>query len=168
MQLSEKIEQEVNEIIKKSFGEEKFVGIHLRNGEDWSIACRNMAGMRNYMASPQCLDDYDGTKELTKEMCLPSKRTILEQLESLLVEKGIRNVYIATDKDPMLNDIRSRLEGRIPRLNLVHHDPWLPLIDLAVLGRSEHFIGNCVSSFTSFVKRFRDVHNKTTYFWAFS
>lgn len=51
----------------------------------------------------------------------------------------------------------------------VHHlDPWLPQIDLAILGKAELFIGNCISSFTSFVSRQRLVQDKPTQFWGYS
>lgn len=165
---SDDVNDQVNNFIKKTFGDEKFIGIHLRNGPDWLNACKGVDGYQNYMASPQCLENTNA--KLSSSICFPSKEDVLKDLEDVLINKlnkTVRNVYIATDKDPMVHDIKVYFKDKMDGLNLVHQDPWLPIIDLAILGRSEYFIGNCVSSFTSFVKRERDINGLKSAFWAF-
>lgn len=165
LQWSDNIEKEVNKYIQELFNGEKFIGLHLRNGVDWENACRNLDDFTNYMASPQCLG-YKGDKKVTTKICLPPKEEVLRLTKNIVLSTKIKNIYVATDKDPMIKDLTKHLEKQ--KIKVVHLDPWLPQIDLAILGKSEHFIGNCVSSFTSFVTRERLVTGKPTSFWGYS
>lgn len=53
-------------------------------------------------------------------------------------------------------------------MKVVQRTPAEPHVDLAILAKSDHYIANCVSSFSSFAKRERDVYGKPTSFWAFT
>ncbi|PVD23011.1 hypothetical protein C0Q70_16272 [Pomacea canaliculata] len=166
LQWSAKMEMEADKYIKEHFPEETFVGIHLRNGPDWvSFTCVNVLAydQTSFMASPQCLG-YSKDKLVTMELCLPSTATVLRMTKDVVESIRATVVYVATDKDPMLQELTNHLGSKV---RVIHQDPWLPQIDLMILGKSHHFIGNCVSSFSAFVARERQVNKKTTSYWAF-
>jgi len=52
-------------------------------------------------------------------------------------------------------------------VKVVQRLPAEPHVDLAVLAKAEHYIGNCVSSFSAFAARERRSAGKTVEFWAF-
>ncbi|XP_076462292.1 GDP-fucose protein O-fucosyltransferase 1-like [Babylonia areolata] len=164
LQWSEGLEKQAEDYIQAHFPGETFVGIHLRNGPDWVNACEHAKGSSSFMASPQCLG-YKGNRKVTPELCLPSPNTILRETKKVVDSIKATVVYVATDKDPMLEKLKTALGDKV---RVIHQDPWLPQVDLVILGRADHFIGNCVSSFTSFVSRQRQHTNKPTSFWAFS
>ena len=80
------------------------------------------------------------------------------------------HVYVASDNDHMI----ARLGQVFPAVKFYKQSDTTStseegfLLDLVILGQSDHFIGNCVSSFSAFVKRSRDVLGLQSSFWKFS
>lgn len=144
---------------------EKFIGIHLRNGVDFKKACEHTRDNRysNFFASAQCLG-YDNQKgELTIELCYPSDSTIMKQVGDALKKTGAKYAYVASDADHMIR----KFEKRFKKVKFAKYESESPHVDLCILGKSNHAIVNCVSTFSAFLKRQRDSENKTTEFWAF-
>ncbi|XP_064606718.1 GDP-fucose protein O-fucosyltransferase 1-like [Liolophura sinensis] len=162
---SEAIQGEASQVIEKHLNNQPFVGIHLRNGIDWVNACQHVEGMTEFMASPQCLG-YSREKTVIPELCLPSTQEILRLTRKVVMATGVKFVFVATDRHPLTAELESHLQDQ--KVKVFHLDPWLPQIDLAILGQSMHFIGNCVSSFTSFVARERLREGKPTSYWTFT
>ena len=91
---------------------------------------------------------------------------MLTQVNTIMAETGIHHVYIASDMRPM--DKEARLKAFLDALrpgteHIVSANSFE--LDLVVLGLSQQFVGNCISSFTAFVKRARDVLHLPSAFW---
>lgn len=164
IQWSDKIQDEIDHHIQKLFNNDLYVGIHLRNGADWERACEHAKDQIRYMASPQCLG-YKNYEKLPANLCYPSTTEVLRLTKKVVEETKVKHLFIATDQRNLMNELRGVLGSEI---NIVHLDPHLPIIDIGILQKSEHFIGNCVSSFTASVTRDRLVKEKPTSFWGYS
>lgn len=62
------------------------------------------------MASPQCLG-YSRYRTVTRDLCFPPKQDILNRTEEAVMKYGAKAVFVATDSDPMLEELKFRLRG---------------------------------------------------------
>lgn len=153
--------------IKTKLPRGAFIGIHLRNGIDWVRACEFISTTPNLFAAPQCLGYRNERGKATASMCLPSFDVIVRHLKRVIRNgNDIKSVYVASDNNYMIDDLTkalARMEVPVYRQDL----PASPHLDLAILGRANYFIGNCISSFSAFVAREREVKGYPTFFWGF-
>jgi peptide-O-fucosyltransferase len=134
-----------------------FIGVHLRNNLDWENVCKALHEghkMPQLFASPQCLGYHNELGILTPQICEPPPELILQEIEDIVGAIGGKSVFVASDRDHMITDINDKLIKR--GVKAFKYDSDEPYIDLAILTLSDHFIGNCVSTFTSFVSRARE------------
>lgn len=163
---NDEILTKAKEFIKTKLPRGAFIGIHLRNGIDWVRACEHVPHSPNLFAAPQCLGYRNEKGKVTQEMCLPTKETVIRQLKRVIKHlKTIRSIFIASDSNHMLADLAEALKRT--KVTVHKMDTPNPHVELAILGLSNHFIGNCVSSFTAFVKRERDSKGFPSSFWGF-
>lgn len=169
---SDRVQSAAAKFIKDVLPKGAFIGVHLRNGIDWIRACEHIKTSRNLFAAAQCLGYRNENGNATMDMCIPGRDVIVRQLKRHIKKaneaghgKEIRSIFVASDSNHMigeLNEALQRMKVRAFRL-----ESGSSHVDLAILGMSNHFIGNCVSSFSAFVKRERDARGFPSSFWAF-
>lgn len=79
--------------------------------------------------------------------------------------KDVKYIFVASDNNHMIDDLTEALKRQEITIHKLNESN--PHLDLAILGNSNHFIGNCISSFTAFAKRERDARGLPSTFWAF-
>lgn len=174
---SKQIQQAAQQFIDESIGKRPFIGIHLRNGIDWVRACEHVRNSPNLFSAAQCVGYSNEYGNLTMEICLPTRDIIVRQLRKFLKEyksknvalssdlREIRTIFVASDSNHMIDELNRSFHRM--GVTAIRYKNTNPHVDLAILGMANHFIGNCVSSFTAFVARERSVFGRTTSFWAF-
>lgn len=172
LQWSNDIDEKANSFIKNVLPKGAFIGIHLRNGIDWIRACDHVKDAKNLFASPQCLGYHNEKGDLTMDICMPSHESIIRKIKRLVKKvkdihkkNEVKSIFVASDSNHLieyLDDILRRMNIKAFKLEESN-----PHVDLAILGRANHFIGNCVSSFSAFVKRERDARGFPSEFWGY-
>lgn len=169
---SDQIQQQAKHFIKNSLPKGSFIGIHLRNGIDWIRACEHIKDSPNLFSAAQCLGYRNEKGNATMNMCMQTKDIVIRQLKRLVKtikemykQNEIKSIFVASDSNHLIYDLNEGLQRmQISSYKLSESNPH---VDLAILGMSNHFVGNCISSFSAFVKRERDAKRFPSTFWAF-
>lgn len=162
---SDEIDQAANDFIKNTLPHGAFIGIHLRNGIDWIRACDHVKDTKNLFASPQCLGFKNEKGSLTMDICMPTQESIIKKIKRRIKKvkdlangTEIKSIFVASDNNHMIEYLNDQLRRmNVKAFKLPENRPH---VDLAILGRAHYFIGNCVSSFSAFVKRERDARGE--------
>ncbi|XP_077986450.1 GDP-fucose protein O-fucosyltransferase 1-like [Glandiceps talaboti] len=168
LQWSDKVTNEANKFIENELPSGPFVGIHLRHGSDWKNACEHIQEKNvgsHLFASPQCLGYRNEHGTLTYDMCMPRIEQVLKKTRKAVKKMKAKGVFVATDDKPLITELTKSLKKF--KVKVVERRPKEPHVDLAILAKSDLYIGNCISSFSSFATREREVLGKPTWFWGF-
>lgn len=169
---SDDIQQQARHFIKNNLPKGAFIGIHLRNGIDWIRACEHVKDSPNLFSAAQCLGYRNEKGNTTMNMCMQTKDIVIKQLKRTIKsiketykQNEIKSIFVASDSNHLIYDLNEGLQ----RMHISAHklSDSNPHVDLAILGLSNHFVGNCISSFSAFVKRERDAKGFPSSFWAF-
>jgi peptide-O-fucosyltransferase len=158
----------------------RYVSVHMRNGVDWENACKHAIDSPSYMSSTQCLQPGE---KVTAELCRPTVATVAKELRKLVNKHNVLHVFLGTDT-PNVRGVRALMpvrgcaltgdgswqelekllnKGRAKnkQVKVVMYEGAEPQaqLDIVLFGQSEHFLGNCVSSFTAIAAREREVNS---------
>lgn len=169
---NDELQTKATKWVKSTLPRGAYLAIHLRNGIDWKRACEHIDDSPKLFSAAQCVGYRNEKGVATKEMCEPSKELIIKQIKQEIrayhfkyPNNPIRSIFVATDNDPMISSLNDGLKRL--KLSAFRTHEKNPHLDLMILEKSNLFIGNCISSFSAFVIRSRNVHGFPSSFWAF-
>ena len=161
-----------------------YISVHLRHGSDWQNACQILRDhpTSEFFSSQQCLTTESS---LPYEICFQSRSQIIHDILQVVTSSNVSTVYVATDSDDydLWQHLYKKLARQVPDIRLLtptqtysaaypdgYYAGRQPSIieDLVVLSESDHFIGNCISSFSAFVSRSRKWSGKESSFFAWN
>lgn len=124
-----------------------------------------MKSSPSLFAAAQCLGYRNENGRPSTELCLPNEEIIMRQLRRVVSQYKATSIFVASDFNHMIDRFNKAFKKEGVTAHKLSEDN--PHLDLAILGRANHFIGNCISSFSAFVKRERDSSGFPSSFWAF-
>ena len=131
-------------------------------------ACDLISDTKSLFSSAQCLGYFNENGDATKEMCTPSVQEVYSKIKLAVQSVQAQSVFVASDNDHMTEKLLQYLKSQNTNVTkVVKLNQENPHLDLAILGRSSVFVGNCVSSFSAFVKRERDVRKLPTMWFGY-
>lgn len=158
--------------VKSTLPKGAYLGIHLRNGVDWKRACEHIKDSPNLFSAAQCVGYRNEKGPATKEMCEPTKESIVKQIKQEIKTyhakyptNPIKSIFVASDNDYMITELNEGLKRL--KITAYRTGDKNPHLDLIILEKSNLFVGNCISSFSAFVVRSRIVRGFPSSFWAF-
>lgn len=167
LQWSEAVENAANEFIAsfKKDSSDTFLGLHLKNGIEHLRACEhaNEVKYNNFFSSAQCLGYQREFGQMSHDLCYPPDHQILIQLAAAMEKLKPSHVFVVSEID----DIIERFREEHPDVKFLKLEAKNPHVELAILGKADNAIVNCVSVSSAFVKRHRDVDSLPTEFWSF-
>uniref|UniRef100_A0A5S6QYP4 GDP-fucose protein O-fucosyltransferase 1 n=1 Tax=Trichuris muris TaxID=70415 RepID=A0A5S6QYP4_TRIMR len=160
------VREQANDFISKELGGRPFLGIHLRNNVDWPNVCKDLTPRWHIFDSRQCLGENFEHSVMTTEICSPSEDTILRQVRETMLRTGLRVLFVASEVDHMIGKFSSKLKDLSGEVLIKGREPDDPQVSLCILAKASLYIGNCLSTFSTFARRERDVYGLPTEFWA--
>jgi peptide-O-fucosyltransferase len=150
----------------------RFIAVHLRINAAHGFHGMCHDDMTDYRKKT-ILKDYSfgqcnlAMNNLSRIHCLPSAVEVRQQLQEL--QRQIHDtlpIFIACDTSPMPQHYAHELK-QFSIFQFQRNESNV-IDDLAMMSMSDYFVGTCVSSFSSFVSRYRAISGAPTEFWGVS
>ena len=72
----------------------------------------------NFFASPQCIGYQMQFGRLTREMCFPSDKTVINQLKEAVEKYNAKFVYVASDDQHLISVFEANIKN-VSRVELI-------------------------------------------------
>ncbi|CAD5234994.1 unnamed protein product [Bursaphelenchus xylophilus] len=134
-----------------------FVAVHLRNNIDWEGACSHVNSNTHFFASAQCTGDNFEIAKPSKELCFPNETAVISSIRKAVDNIQAKSVFVFSDRDHMIGPLYREFGMNVSVRKLPEPDQF---ISLAIAGLSDHFVANCMSTFSAVTVRQRKYHNE--------